>query len=140
MNPSLPVTDRTAEPANVIPGVRGSVLHGTCIETYRRHRGDKNGLCVWCQRPSPCPSRLDAAGVIEAAGEDPHLYDRSSVQLSIHVPAPGPEPSRVRVEQEPVGAAVGAASSATEVLSAHVIGYSLGGVGRPKVPYFGWER
>jgi hypothetical protein len=91
---------------------------------------------------------LDAAGVIEAAGEDPRLYDRSSVQLSIHVPAasparppsPEPLPSRPRAEQRPVGAAFAPASSATEVLSAHVIGYSLGGVGRPKVPYFGWER
>jgi hypothetical protein len=141
-NPSLPVVDRAGESASVIPGVRGSVLHGTCVETYRRHRGDRNGLCVWCQRRSPCPSRLDAARVIEAAGEDPQLYDRSSVQLSVRVPSPGPEPvaRRARAEQQPVGAAVASGAPATEVLSATVIGYALGGVGRPKVPYYGWER
>ena|SRR6266536_250789 len=61
-----------------ISGLRGSTLFETCVETYRRHSGEQIGLCACCQQPSPCPSRLHAAGLVEAAGDDPHRYDAST--------------------------------------------------------------
>jgi len=92
--------------AAVIPG---SVLHSTCVETYRRHR-EHDGRCVECHWPTPCQSREFAARVIEAAGEDPDRYDRM--------------PAEPQVAE----------------LAAGIVGYALGGVGRPNVPYFPWER
>jgi hypothetical protein len=59
----------------VIPGIRGTTLHQTAVDLYRRHHGGLDGLCGWCGRPSPCSSRVLGASVIETAGEDPRRYD-----------------------------------------------------------------
>jgi len=65
--------------------------------------------------------------VVEAAGDDPHRYDasgridaapHSTAALDIHLAGP----PRV------------------QVLSATVVGYSVGGARRPPVPNYQWER
>jgi hypothetical protein len=57
-----------------------------------------------------CPTRSFAARAIEAAGDDPRRYD-AAADLPDH-----------------------------DVLTGERIGYRLGGVGRPKTPYYAWDR
>ena len=104
-------------PRGVIPGMSGSVLHRTCVELYRRHADDDTGLCRRCQVPR-CPTRSFAARAIEAAGDDPRRYD----------------------EARRYDAAMAYQPSDADTLTGERIGYRLGGVGRPRTPYYAWER
>ncbi len=74
----IPVVEPDYPPAKMheaITGLRGSITHHLSIEAYQRHVDKGDRTCAWCGRRTPCMSRLDAAAVIEAAGEDPHQYD-----------------------------------------------------------------
>jgi hypothetical protein len=111
-----------------IPALRGSTLHMTCVETYQRHRHDATGQCNSCHYPWPCPPRVHAAGVIEAAGEDPRRYDRQHSHAS---PEPGARrTSESELDQQPTA----------HVLSATVTGYALGGVNRSPATSCNWKR
>jgi ATP-binding cassette, subfamily B, multidrug efflux pump len=70
-----PVVDMPAAMRDVITSLSGSNTHRLAVMNYRRHHDRGDGGCAWCSRTSPCPARLHAAAVIEAAGEDPHWYE-----------------------------------------------------------------
>jgi uncharacterized MAPEG superfamily protein len=104
------------------------------VATYQRHRGCADRLCGSCGCPWPCPPRIHAAEVIEAAevvgaaNEDPRRYNHRSSHAR-------PEPVAARASdsqtsQRPVA----------QVLSATVTGYPLGGVNRRRVASCNWER
>jgi hypothetical protein len=109
----------------LIPSLRGSLLHGTCVEIYQRHRGDATGLCDWCGYAWPCPPRIHAAEVIETVGKDFCRYDHQ------------------QAGRDPVAGAVGGQGDrrpVAQVLSATVTGYALGGVNRRPVAAGNWAR
>jgi hypothetical protein len=113
--------ERSKATARVIPGIRGSVLHQTCVEIYRRHAAEADVACPACQQPTPCPSRTFAARVIETAGDNTRRYDLGS-------------PGRSSDRDEPVD------GSAVRMLPGGVVGYALGGAGRVRAPYHAWDR
>jgi hypothetical protein len=128
------MTGRTAAKAIVHTGsvqlgafvVPGSILHAVGVAVYQRHVGDQTGLCVSCRTTWPCPPRLHASVVIEAAGDDPHRHD-PAVQAAV-------EPSNVSND------AAAEAVSVPEVLSPTAVGYAIGGKNRSRVSVGTWER
>ncbi len=115
----------------LIVGLRGSSTHRLSVEVYLLHRDAGEGVCGRCGHRVPCPACRHAVTVIEAAGEDPRLYDKQSAVGTADVPAAPDGVQHSRPDRRMVG----------EGVSGEVIGFHLGGVGRrADVPYFGYER
>jgi hypothetical protein len=68
--------DRPVVPPHdtVIVGLRDSMTYLLAVQLYQGHR-PQGGVCSRCGHSAPCTPRRNAAGVIEAAGEDPRRYD-----------------------------------------------------------------
>jgi hypothetical protein len=56
-----------------LPLSRHSAVFDLAVELYQWHTPDRWGRCA-CRVPR-CPVRIRAAGVIRAAGLDPHRFD-----------------------------------------------------------------
>lgn len=110
---------------------RGSDLHRTNIELYRRHHdpGGNSDPCHACGQPRPCPTERHAAVVIRAAGEEPGWYNGELPGGSTSSAAT-PWPLEAQPSWQP-----------TEPPSPAFSGYRLGGHGRrADVPDFQYER
>ena len=114
----------------LISTLPGSDVHRLCVEVYLRHHDAGTGACAQCGCPARCPTRLHAASVIVAAGEDPRWYDAQA----------SADPRR---NAGPFGAGDGRRSdhAARDGVPANVEGYRVGGrVRRADVPYQEDER
>jgi hypothetical protein len=105
-----------------ILSLRGSRLHHTNIELYRRHHdiGDGSGRCAACGDQYPCQVAKHAAQAILVAGEDPRWYDGELPTSQL------PTAAVRQPKQAPVNANVTVVTLATPVTAPVYAGYPVG--------------